>query len=124
MIDHPLPEIVCPVLDEYLAQMDVHLPGLLDGLLVLLSDWGIQWTVLGVLRQFYTFRESAITTKLKAGEYALAHLPLDWRRLIQEALRIRRGGKPSFYRCRLSRALEARKFLLYIIQTCNSEFEA
>jgi hypothetical protein len=94
-----------------------------DGWLVLLSDWGIQWTVLGVLRQFYTFREHAITTKLKAGQYALAHVPPQWRRLIQEALRIRTGAKPSFYRGRLSRALEVRKFLLYIIQTCNTGFE-
>ena len=29
----------------------------------LLNDYGIQWAVLGVLRQFYTFRERAITSK-------------------------------------------------------------
>ena len=41
----------------------------------LLDNYGVQWTVLGVLRQFYTFRECAITSKIAAGEYALAHLP-------------------------------------------------
>jgi hypothetical protein len=35
----------------------------------LLSDWGVQWAVLGVLRQFYTLREGRITSKTKAGEY-------------------------------------------------------
>jgi hypothetical protein len=33
----------------------------------LLADYGIQWTVLGVLRQFYTFREHAITSKVGAA---------------------------------------------------------
>ena len=36
-------------------------------ILALLSDWGIQWSVLGVLRQFYSFRENTITTKVRAG---------------------------------------------------------
>ena len=92
-----------------------------DGLLVMLSDWGIQWTVLGVLRQYYTLRERAITTKIKAGEYALARLPQQWHRLIQEALRIRRGEASSIYRRRLGRAWEARRFLRYIIHACNTE---
>jgi hypothetical protein len=36
----------------------------------LLSDYGVQWAVLGVLRQFYTFREHDITSKTAAGIYA------------------------------------------------------
>ncbi len=46
----------------------------------LLGDYGIQWTVLGVLRQFYTFRERAITSKvwrghLQPGAYTAALAP-------------------------------------------------
>jgi hypothetical protein len=39
-------------------------------MLWLLSDDGIQWAVLGVLRQFYTFQEGDITSKIGSGEYA------------------------------------------------------
>lgn len=86
------------------------------------SDFGIEWTVLGVLRQYYTFREHAITSKVGAGEYALRHLPQQWHRLIQEAIRIREQPGKSLYRWRLLRALEAYRFLRYIINTCNREF--
>lgn len=88
-------------------------------LLMLFSDWGIQWAVLGVLRQFYSFRENSITTKTKAGEYALTCTPEKWHRLIQEALDIRAGRKHSAYHFRLSRTIEAIEFLKFVIQTCN-----
>ena len=88
-------------------------------ILRLFSDWGIQWAVLGVLRQFYSFRENSITTKTKAGEYAISCLPKRWHRLIQEALNIRAGRKHSAYRFRLSRTIEAVEFLKFVIQTCN-----
>ncbi len=91
-------------------------------ILMLFSDWGIQWAVLGVLRQFYSFRENDITTKTKAGEYALTCLPEKWHRLIQEALDIRAGRKHYAYWFRLSRTIEAVKFLKFIIQTCNANF--
>ena len=92
----------------------------LDGRLVMLSDWGIQWTVLGVVRLYYSLREKDITTKIEAGEYALQHLPPEWHPLIHEALRIRRGEAGSAYRWRLGRAREARRFLGYIIQEGNA----
>jgi hypothetical protein len=89
---------------------------------MLLSDWGIQWAVLGVLRQFYSFRENAITTKACAGEYALTCLPARWHPLIREALRIRAGQKRSAYRFRPMRTVEALRFLRFIIQTCHANF--
>ncbi len=91
-------------------------------IIVMLSDWGIQWTVLGVLRQFYSFRENAITTKEQAGEYALTCLPTRWHPLIQEALQIRAGKKRANYPFRTVRAVEAVQFLRFIIQTCNANF--
>ncbi|MBZ0302050.1 MAG: DUF4111 domain-containing protein [Anaerolineae bacterium] len=86
------------------------------------SDWGIQWAVLGVLRQFYSFREGAITSKVGAGDYALQHLPPTWHRLIQEALNIRTQSGQCLYRSRLLRMMEAVRFMRYIIQTCNLHF--
>jgi hypothetical protein len=91
-------------------------------IVVMLSDWGIQWTVLGVLRQYYTFRENSITTKMKAAEYALAHLPSHWYPLIQEAIDIREGKKDLHYRSRIVRMIEAVKFLKFVIQVSNNEF--
>lgn len=92
------------------------------GLAALLLDRGIQWAVLGVLRQFYSFRESTITTKTTAGEYALTCVPSQWHRLIQEAIDIREGKKTSAYRLRIVRMMEAVGFIKFIIQTCNASF--
>lgn len=94
-------------------------------LLVLLSDYGIQWAVLGVLRQFYTFREHAIVTKTEAGEYALTCVPARWHRLIHEAIALRETtpqARKSLYRLRLLRAIEAVQFLKFIVRTCNAEW--
>jgi hypothetical protein len=85
----------------------------------LLTDYGIQWAVLGVLRQFYTFRERAITSKTGAGIYAFDYTPVRWHPLIREAINIREGPYTSSYRFRFVRALTARAFLRYIIAVCN-----
>lgn len=85
----------------------------------LLADDGIQWAVLGILRQFYSFREGSITSKIGAGIYGLEHLP-PWRQLIQEAINIRERRGPSLYRSRVTRAMCARAFLQHIINTCNT----
>ncbi len=84
--------------------------------LVLLTDWGIHWSVLGVLRQFYSFREGAIATKEKAGAYALTCLPVERHLVIWEALRIRTDGWSPSYRSRPARAADAICLLNYIIQ--------
>lgn len=86
----------------------------------LLTDYGVQWTVLGVLRQFYTFREHAITSKEGAGSYGLAHTPKQWHHLIHEAIAIRMGTRTSPYRFRTVRAITARAFLQLVITACDS----
>lgn len=93
-----------------------------DRVLRMYSDWGVQWAVTGVLRQFYTFRENSITTKVGAGEYALGCLPVHWHKLIQEAINIRKGKQRSAYRFRIFRMTEAVQFLKYIIQFCNAAY--
>jgi hypothetical protein len=87
------------------------------------SDYGIQWTVLGVLRQWYTFKENAITSKTGAGEYALKHLPAQWHRLIQEAINIRDKKPGSLYRFKLIRAIEAFRFLKEVVRLSNAQQE-
>jgi hypothetical protein len=72
-----------------------------------------------MLRQFYTFRERAITSKTAAGTYALAHTPHQWHRLIQEAINIRMGARASLYQFRIVRAIQARAFLQLIMAACK-----
>lgn len=90
---------------------------------LLFSDWGIQWAVLSVLRQFYTFNENTITTKVKAGEYALKHLPTRWHHLIGEAINIRKDQRGSAYHSRLVRTIDGVSFLKYLIRFCNTRFD-
>jgi hypothetical protein len=87
----------------------------------LLSDYGVQWAVLGVLRQFYTFHERDITSKISAGLYALDCLPAHWHRLIREAIRIRSRQRPSLYRSRFRRATEAHHLLCAVLAACRNE---
>lgn len=90
--------------------------------LVLLSDWGVQWTVLGVLRQYYTFRENSIVTKLDAAKYARNNFPDRWQPLIEEAIHIREGRRKRHYRSRISRMVDTVRFLKYAIQRSNEIF--
>ncbi len=92
-------------------------------LAALLTDWGVQWTVLGVLRQFYTLREQRIISKDAAGQYALEHLPERWHPVIREALAVRQEDRPrrSLYRSKLTRALDVRAFLKYVVRICNKD---
>jgi hypothetical protein len=96
----------------------------LDGLLALLTDWGIQWTVLGVLRQYYTIHERQIICKIKAGESALVSYPDRWHRIIQEAIALRENPRRSLYRSRIKRAENAHRFLKYTIRTCNDYLDS
>ena len=88
-------------------------------LLAMLSDWGIQWTVLGVARQFYTVREKKVITKQRSGEYALTVLPEQWHRILREAIRLRTKSDGVLYRSRFVRMLDAVNFMKYIIQSSN-----
>jgi hypothetical protein len=86
----------------------------------LLFDDGIAWVVTGVLRQYYSLRENDITSKVGAGEYALKVLPSEWHGLIQDALDIRQGKKPTHYESNEARASATTAFLHYIIAESNA----
>lgn len=87
----------------------------------MLTDNGFQWAVLGVLRQYYTFEEQAITSKTGAGQYGLTHLPAEWHRIIEEAVNLREQRTASLYRSKIGRAIDAVKFLRYVIALCNNQ---
>jgi hypothetical protein len=86
----------------------------------LLTDYGIQWVVLGVLRPWYTLENHDIVSKTQAGAAALTRLPLRWHRVIHEALRIRQRDRGVLYRSRLERAIDAARLVRYLIERCVS----
>ncbi|MCA1054379.1 DUF4111 domain-containing protein [Rossellomorea aquimaris] len=57
----------------------------------------IEWTVLGLLRQYYTIKEENIISKLHSGYYGLKHLPVKWHPLIQESINIRSNHGQSLF---------------------------
>ena len=78
-------------------------------------DYEIEWTVLGLLRQFYTLKEHDIISKLGAGEYALLHLPNEWHQIIKEAITIRKGEKMNIFTSDKERIDMTIRFSKYII---------
>jgi len=85
-------------------------------------DYEIEWTVLGLLRQFYTLKEHDIISKLGAGEYALKHLPLEWHPIIKKAINIRKGEKINIFTTDKERIDMTIRFSKYIIQYCNQVY--
>ena len=103
-------------LNTYWASFTTNPPRMMR----VLSDEGVAWIVLGVLRQYYTFQEHDITSKVGAGEYALKHLPDEWHNLIRDALDIRQGRKPTHYSSRFTRAYAVVRFVRYIIEVSTA----
>lgn len=85
----------------------------------LMTDTGFQWAVLGVLRQYYTFRENDITSKIGAGEYGLRQFSDRWKSLILEAIHLRERKEGRCYSSRVIRALHTVQFLRFIIRECE-----
>ncbi|WNF24918.1 aminoglycoside adenylyltransferase domain-containing protein [Mesobacillus jeotgali] len=82
-------------------------------------DIEIEWTVLGLLRQFYTINEKDIVSKLDAGEYGLTQLPVEWHNIIKEAMNIRKGEKGKIFNSERDRLDHAMRFSKYLINHCN-----
>lgn len=80
----------------------------------------IEWGVLGISRLYYTFKERDIISKAGAGEYALRTVPQRWHRIINEAMRLRRGIKKSYYSSAFERRRDALCYMEYIIQSSNN----
>ncbi|MEH7087382.1 aminoglycoside adenylyltransferase domain-containing protein [Neobacillus drentensis] len=83
----------------------------------------VEWGVLGITRLFYTFREHQITSKVRAGEYALQIVPERWHKILQEARRVRKGAKKSLYSSKWQRRSDTLDYMRYILQQANAMFE-
>lgn len=79
----------------------------------------LEWTVLGLLRQFYTLRERDIISKLAAGEYGLRELEPKWHGLIQEAIHIRKGYPERSYTTNEERVNATIQFAKELISSCS-----
>ncbi|UTE75664.1 aminoglycoside adenylyltransferase domain-containing protein [Rossellomorea sp. KS-H15a] len=84
-------------------------------------DAEIEWSVLGVLRQYYTLKEASIISKQDAGRYGLQELPEEWHSLIREAMNIRSGLKGFDSALNEIRVKQTIKFLKYVIAHCNEK---
>jgi hypothetical protein len=88
--------------------------------LVGLTEWACEWCVTGVSRLHHTLATGAMTSKEGAAAYALVTFPARWHRVIDEALRIRRGAAgPSLYRTRLARRRDVRAFTAMAIDDAH-----
>jgi predicted nucleotidyltransferase len=84
----------------------------------------IEWGVSGVARQFYTFREHGMTSKLGSCEYALNNVPERWHQIIRESMRLRQGVRESYYQSLIKRRNDTLAFMDYLILECNHLFIA
>ncbi|SES25543.1 protein of unknown function [Gracilibacillus ureilyticus] len=82
-------------------------------------DFQIEWTVLGLLRQFYTLNEYDIISKLGAGKYGLQQLPAEWHLVIKEAIRIRKGSRKAIFNSDRERVEQTINLAKYIMIECN-----
>jgi len=80
----------------------------------------IEWSVLGLLRQYYTLMEQDIISKVDAGEYGLKHVPTEWHPIVNEAINIRKGVKNNHYTSDEQRVKDTIGFSKYIISYCNT----
>ncbi|MBT2641543.1 DUF4111 domain-containing protein [Bacillus sp. ISL-41] len=83
-------------------------------------DLEIEWTVLGLLRQFYTIKENDIISKLDAGEYGIKQLPVEWHNIIREAMNIRSGEKEKIFDSEMNRLNSTLGFSKFLIHQCNN----
>ena len=86
-----------------------------------LGGWAPASGVLGVTRVHYMLTTGRVTSKCGAGEWALTVCEPEWRRLLEECLRIRnRPTKPSLYRDPFTRRRQALAFM-DLLMTADEE---
>lgn len=83
----------------------------------------VEWCVLGVSRQYYTFKERDMTSKVGSGEYALQTVPQRWHKIINESMRLRKGNTKSYYKSIFERRRDALRYIEYIIEESNNLYK-
>ncbi len=94
----------------------------INGLSSLFSE-KIEWGILGISRLYYTFMENDITSKDKAGEYAMNCTPKAYNRILKEAIRLRKGTGNRCYFTVFRRRREAISYIDFMIHECNRVFQ-
>ncbi|RTQ95083.1 aminoglycoside adenylyltransferase domain-containing protein [Lysinibacillus telephonicus] len=83
----------------------------------------VQWSITGILRQFYTLRERGIISKVDAGKYALNYIPESWHAIIKEAISIREGLNIRYCDSKKQRINDTIQCMKYIINYCNKMYK-
>ncbi|MFV2195845.1 aminoglycoside adenylyltransferase domain-containing protein [Nocardiopsis sp. LOL_012] len=84
--------------------------------LAVLGSLAPSWSVLSVSRLHFTLKTGEITSKSGAGAYALHAFPERWQRILNECLRVRRGGQaPSLYENALARRRAALDYIEMVL---------
>lgn len=87
-------------------------------LYALFSRNAVAWGVLGVTRLYHAIKEGTVVSKTGAGEYALQQMP-EWKTIINEALRARKGMPGSEYTNPFARKRDMICYMNFIIDECN-----
>jgi hypothetical protein len=95
----------------------------LSSIVMLFSKNEIEWGVLGVSRQFYTFNNFDITSKKEAGEYTIMNVPEKYKKIIQEAINIRCERKNSLYKSNIKRKKDALDLMSYLVEKSNQLYK-
>ncbi len=81
--------------------------------------------VLGVVRLHHTLVTGSLVSQCQAGEWALTLCEPEWRRLLEECLRVRhQPGRPSLYRNPLQRRRDALAFTDLLMTADEETFGA
>lgn len=86
-------------------------------------DQEIEWSITGMLRQFYTLREHEIISKVEAGKYAISYMPEKFHNLIKEAINIREGENTRYYHSKKQRIHDTIQCMNYILNCCNKLYQ-
>ncbi|MGM7683739.1 aminoglycoside adenylyltransferase domain-containing protein [Cytobacillus sp. Hm23] len=84
-------------------------------------DTEIEWSILGILRQYYTVKEHKIISKHGAGEYALQHISEEWHNMIREAINIRTGVKETLFKSEKQRIETFLACARYLLNECKQK---
>ncbi len=83
----------------------------------------VEWGVLGLSRQYFTLKTHQIASKLEAGEYCLKNFPGEFKNILKEAIRIRKGKSGAIYPSAWLRYKETMDYMNYIIKECDRPVE-
>ncbi|MCL1696896.1 aminoglycoside adenylyltransferase domain-containing protein [Lysinibacillus sp. BPa_S21] len=84
-----------------------------------LVDLEVEWSITGILRQFYTLQEYMIVSKVDACKYAIHHLPEEFHNIINEAISIREGSNIRYCNSKKQRIDDTIQCMDYILKHCN-----